>query len=136
MSLVDQIKRHEGLRLKPYYCTENKLTIGYGRNLEANGLSQSEADFLLANDIEFVKSALAKVLPWYLRLSPMRQAVLVNMGFNLGVDGLLKFKKMLSAVWESDYDLAAKEMLNSRWASQVGYRANELATQMRTGEWQ
>lgn len=136
MDVLSQIKRHEGLRLKPYYCTEGKLTIAYGRNLEDRGVSQDEADYLLANDLVFFKDRLAKELPWYLQLSEVRQAVLVNMAFNLGVDGLLKFKRMLSAAHKGNYELAAVEMLDSRWAGQVGYRAQELSEQMRTNEWQ
>lgn len=136
MSIEDQIKRHEGLRLKPYYCTANHLTIGYGRNLEDRGLTQDEADYLLANDIASVRAKLADQIPWYLNLSSVRQAVLVNMAFNLGVGGLLKFKKMLAAVQQSNYEVAAVEMLDSRWADQVGYRSQELAEQMRVNEWQ
>lgn len=135
MSLIEQLKRHEGLRLNPYKCTAGKLTIGYGRNLEDKGISEHEAELMLASDIHEVQDELFKRLPVYSKLNPARKGALTNMGFNLGVTGLLKFKKMISALESGDYNLAAAEMLDSRWASQVGQRSKELAEQIRTGSY-
>jgi len=130
--LIEQLKVHEGLRLKPYHCTEGYLTIGYGRNLETNGITEAEAEMLLANDVFKVMEQLADHGLLQDHTKP-RQDVLINMAFQMGVSGLLKFKKMILALDERRYYQAAKEMLDSRWAKQTPNRANELAKQMRTG---
>ena len=134
--ITEQLKRHEGLRLKPYHCTANKLTIGYGRNLEDNGINQAEAEEMLRTDIMRVNLRLTSQFPKYHALDSARQGVLVNMCFNLGLSGVMKFQNMRRALLAGDFDRAADEMLDSRWARQVGNRAIELATQMRTGVWQ
>jgi lysozyme len=131
--LIQQLMHHEGFRSKPYKCTAGKLTIGYGRNLEDRGLSKDEALYLLLNDIHDAQKAVEAALPWSKNLTPARRGVLVNMAFNLGIGGLLKFKKMLAATEAGRYSLAAEEMLDSRWATQVGERALELADIMKTG---
>jgi lysozyme len=128
-----RLKLHEGLRLKPYRDTVGKLTIGYGRNLTDRGLTEAEAEFLLDNDIKSHSEELAKALPWLVNLDPARQAVLVDMAFNLGVPGLLKFKNTLRAVREGRFEDAAKGMLASKWARQVKGRAVRLAEAMKTG---
>jgi len=133
--LIEQIKRHEGLRLKPYRCTANKLTIGYGRNIEDAGISEDEAELLLFNDLARCTKEIEKHVKAFNKLNDARQSVLVNMCFNLGINGLLKFKKFLAAVNDGFVELAAKEMLDSRWAKQVGSRAIELSEQMKTGAW-
>ena len=133
MSLIEQLKRHEGRSLKPYKCTANKTTIGYGRNLDGNGISLEEAEIMLINDIREVESELSRKLMAFISLSKPRQDALVNMGFNLGVAGLLKFNNMIEALNHADYERAAREMLNSKWAKQVGKRADDLARQMKEG---
>jgi len=134
--LAEQLKAHEGLRLKPYKDTVGKWTIGIGRNLEDKGITEQEALFMLNNDVDYFYTKLDKRLAWFKHLDDARQNVLVNMAFNLGVAGLLTFKNMLNHCGDGHYVDAAKEMLNSKWARQVGYRAQELAEQMRTGEFQ
>ena len=131
MTLEEQIIAHEGIRLKVYRCPAGKLTIGIGRNLEDTGISQAESRFLLNNDILRCRTGLSKVLPYWHTLTNMRQRVLVDMCFNLGQDGLLEFKKMLTALKKGDFDLAADEMLTSTWAHQVKTRARWLALAMR-----
>lgn len=131
--LRSQLERHEGLRLKPYLDTVGKLTVGYGRNLEDVGISRDEADFMLDNDMDQVERQLETV-DEYRDLEPVRQTVIANMAFNLGFAGLMGFKNMWSAIDRRDWDRAAKEMLNSKWARQVGVRAVELSEIMRTGE--
>lgn len=135
MSLVEQLKRHEGLSLTPYKCTASKATIGFGRNLEDKGISLEEAEMMLINDIREVESELSRKLMVFISLAKPRQDALVNMGFNLGVTGLLKFNNMIEALNHADYERAAKEMLNSKWAKQVGKRADELARQMKDGNY-
>jgi lysozyme len=134
LKLKAQLVRHEGLRLRPYRCTAGKLTIGVGRNLEDRGISEDEARVLLENDVAQVESELAKALPWFVRLDEVRQRVLINMGFNLGVPGLLAFKQTLAAVERGDYTAASDRMLDSKWARQVGARATELAAMMKEGK--
>lgn len=134
--LIEQIKRHEGLRLKPYNCTAGKLTIGYGRNLESNGITEYEAEILLHHDINGVYNKLRLALKFWPQLNDARRNVLINMGFNIGTHGLLGFKKTLKLVEEGKYNLAAIEMLDSKWAKQVPDRALELSVQMDTGEFQ
>lgn len=130
---VNQIKRHEGLRLKPYKCSAGKLTIGYGRNLEDVGITEEEAYLLLLNDISDTVVDLQRAkLNVFDSLSKPRQYVLMNMCFNLGINRLLKFKNMWSALADGNYNKAADEMLDSRWSKQVGERSLELADIMRT----
>ena len=136
MTLLDQLKRDEGRRLKPYLDTVGKLTIGYGRNLEDNGITEAEADMMLANDIESHERQVHDFLPWTDSLDEVRKAVLVNMAFNMGIHTLLGFRKTLQAIHDGEYVGAAQLMLRSKWAQQVGPRAHRLALQMRTGEWQ
>jgi lysozyme len=133
--LQEQLKRHEGLMLKAYKCTSNRTTIGYGRNLDDKGITQAEADLMLENDVLFLMSVLPAKISFFNELDKARADVLVNMAFNLGVNGLLGFKKMLAAIDDGYFTRAAAEMLDSKWARQVGDRALELAEQMRVGEY-
>jgi len=134
--LQHQLIKHEGLRLKPYICTAGKLTIGVGRNLDDNGIAEHEALAMLESDIKKINSSLPFQFPYYTELNNARRAVLINMAFNLGIGGLLKFKDMLASIKDNDFEQASYEMLDSKWSKQVGHRAQELAKQMLTGEWQ
>lgn len=133
--MIEQLKQHEGLKLKPYRCTSGKLTIGYGRNLEAKGISKGEAESMLFSDIAEVEEKLVRA-GFLSGLNDARKAVLINMAFQLGFKGLSKFRNMLAAVQSEQYDLAASEMLDSLWAKQTPNRAKELSEQMLTGEFQ
>lgn len=133
-SLEDQLIDHEGLELYPYHCTAEKLTIGVGRNLDDRGISEDEARYLLKNDIAIVEDELLRVKPDVEYLDPVRQRVLVDMGFNLGIPTLMKFKKMWDAIEDEKWEEAAKQMLDSQWANQVGRRAIRLAEAMATGQ--
>jgi len=132
--MIRQLRLHEGERLKPYRCTAGKLTIGVGRNLEARGISAAESAMLLSNDIDAHWRELARALPWVETLDEVRQAVLLDMAFNLGIAGLLGFKNTLATVKAGDYPQAGAMMLDSKWAKQVGQRAQRLATMMATGK--
>src|SRR5579864_428460 len=134
MDIYDQIRRDEGLRLKPYQDTVGKTTIGYGRNLSDKGISQVEADFLLHNDVEAVTNELQTRLPYFNALDPVRQAVLTNMAFNMGFNGLEGFSNMLRCVALGDWTGAAAEMVDSVWSREVGPRATRLAEQMTSGQ--
>jgi lysozyme len=128
--LKNQIKRHEGLRLKPYLCPAGKLTIGYGRNLDDKGITKDEAERLLLNDIHECLEKCNAMIPYFYKLNRAQQNVLVNMCYNLGIYGLLGFKRFLAALEKGDLETAKKEMLDSKWANQVGIRAKELADQI------
>lgn len=126
------IKKHEGLRLKPYRCSSQKITIGYGRNLQDNGITLEEAETMLQHDLgTAIKDA--QSLPFFASLNEARQAVIVDMVFNLGLPRFGMFKKMIAAIERELWHVAANEMLNSRWARQVGKRANTLSEMMRLG---
>jgi lysozyme len=133
-NIINMLIRHEGLELNPYRCPAGKLTIGVGRNIDDVGISRAEAIMLLRNDIERVKDELIQ-FHWFREMNRCRQDAMINMCFNLGLPRFLTFEKMLAALEFHNYDLAAKEMLDSRWAEQVGNRAVELAEIMRTGKW-
>ena len=142
---VAQLKRHEGLSLVPYRCPAGFLTIGYGHNIDANPvpnlgpddkISEIEAGKLLELDMRSCGIALDRSLPGWRGLCEPRQAVLLNMAVNLGVRGLLGFKKALAALRQGNFDAASREMLDSKWRRDVKDRALELAEQMRSGLWQ
>jgi len=153
-ALIDQLILHEGMELQVYKDHLGIDTIGVGRNLEDRGITDGElafmnmlktevyeqgiteahARFLLANDIDIVEKELSNAHPCISGIGDVRIRVVLDMGFNLGVPRLNKFKNMWKAVHDRDFSLAAVEMLDSRWASQVGQRAVRLANAMRDGE--
>ena len=135
MSLIEQLKRHEGLKLKPYKCTADKLTIGVGRNLEDVGISEEEAEMLLQNDIQRATVQIQAEFPWTEQLDEVRFAALINFTFNVGIGTVGKFVNAMALLRDGSYDMAADEFLNSRWAKQVGQRAVDVTDQIRTGEW-
>ena len=133
-SLEAQLRLHEGYSRKLYKCSQGFKSIGVGRNLDANGMRPDEIALMLANDIAEAKVQLDKLTPWWRDLDEVRQKVLVDMMFNLGPKTMAGFRNTLRHVQERDYGRAAKRMLASRWAAQVGSRARRLAEMMRTGE--
>ncbi|MBB6251696.1 glycoside hydrolase family protein [Nitrospirillum iridis] len=132
-ALAADLRRDEGVRLKPYADTVGKLTIGVGRNLSDVGLSTSEVDLLLSNDIERVRDDLDRALPWWRALSEARQRAVANMAFNMGVPTLQTFHTTLGHLQAGRFGQAADAALASRWASQVGARAGRIATLIRVG---
>ena len=128
-------KEFEGLRYKPYKCSAGKLTIGYGRNLEDNGISLDEAEYLFNNDFNAAYEAVLRLLKTNAvdvnNLSDCRLFVLTDMMFNLGYLRLSKFKKLLQALKNQDYVAASNEMKDSNWYKQVGDRAKKLCSMMK-----
>jgi lysozyme len=152
--LIEKLILHEGLKLQVYQDTLGIDTIGIGRNLEDRGISKEELDdmdiptighiyeygiteadavYLATNDVQIVEKELLEAHPCVAELDAVRQLVLVDMAFNMGVPRLRKFKKMWAAVHKKDFPTAAKEMLDSRWANQVKSRSVKLANMMHTG---
>ena len=125
--IKELLKKHEGLRTKPYRDSMGIMTIGYGRNLESRGITESEAEMMLDNDIKWFTRQLQWELPWFDSKPEIVKTVLVNMAFNLGVGGLLGFKNTLRMIEEGKYNDASESMLKSMWAKQVGNRAVELS---------
>jgi lysozyme len=130
--VAEQLLVDEGLRLKPYRCTAGRLSIGVGRNLEDRGIGESEALLLLDNDIKDFWEQLRGRLPWLEKAPERVQEAVVNMAFNLGVNGLLGFKETLALMQTEKYDEAARAMLASKWARQVGKRAERLAGEVQS----
>ena len=124
--LIEELKRDEGVELKAYQDTVGIWTIGIGRNLQDVGVSMEEAEFLLASDIDVAVSELQRTFDWFEDLSDARQRVCINMCFNLGLTRLLGFKKFLAAMEAGDWKTAGVEMLDSKWARQVGVRSTRL----------
>ena len=137
--LIEELRRDEGVRYSPYLDSVGVKTVGVGHNLEANPLNltypltDDQVNQILADDLVRVFSGLDRKIGWWRNLSYARQRVLANMAFNLGVDGLLEFRRMILAVDRGHYDQAAREMLNSKWAKQVFNRAIRLAEMMAKG---
>ena len=133
--LIEQLKIHEGMKLKPYKCTAGKLTIGIGRNLEDVGISEDEANMLLRHDIQEATRQLLHVFPWMGEFNDARISAMINFTFNVGIGTVKKFENTLSYMQSGEWDKAADEMMDSRWARQVGNRAIEVTDQIRTGKW-
>jgi len=123
----------EGRRTKVYLDSVGIPTIGVGRNLKDVGLYEDEIDYLLNNDIRRIQVDLDRALPWWRSMDPVRQSVLADMCFNLGINRLLKFTNTLRKMKDGDYQGAADGMKDSLWYSQVKGRAVELVSMMRTG---
>ena len=121
------LKMHEGIRSKPYICTAGKLSIAIGRNLEDRGLSMDEIEYLFANDLKIAAQDCLKLFRDFLSITPAhRQAALLDMCFNLGGPRLGKFVNMRAAVDLRDWKTVAKEARDSKWATDVGKRADTI----------
>lgn len=146
--IVQRLVLHEGCRLQPYRCSEGYLTIGVGRNLETNpltaeeqkvcgdwehGITKNAAFFLLRNDIKRVKQECIDNIPFWKQLDDERKYALLDMAFQLGIKGLLKFKKMLSFMGVGNYRQAKEECMSSRYARQTPVRAERIAKCIETG---
>lgn len=131
--LIERIKNEEGFRGKVYTCSAGKLTIGYGWNLEDNDLPDHIACLMLMHHINYeIKPGLAKY-DWYRELDDVRKQVIIDMAYQMGVHGVMKFGKMISAIKYKYWDEAAKELLDSRYAAQTPERAHRNAEVMLTG---
>ena len=136
--LVRMLRRHEGVKHFSYRDHLGNVTVGVGRCLEPGvglGLSDDEIDMLLENDIARVIVELSRCFPWFDELNDARRDALIDICFNLGLPGLLKFRNALAAIQAADWELAAIEFIDSRWRNQVGNRAVELAAMIQTGEY-
>ena len=135
--LIEQLKRHEGVKKHVYKDINGLEHIGAGRNISASGLglSDEEIDYLLSNDILRCIKELSAEYSWFGNLDEIRQEAIINIFFNLGATKYRGFKKANAAMEAADYKLAATEFLDSGWARQVGSRALEITDIIRTGEY-
>lgn len=145
--LRKQLKLDEGCEYEPYRDHLGFWTIGIGHLIDpkrggvwpelVNGrATEAQVEQWFAEDAAEAEAQLQKRLPWARTLDPARRGALINMTFQLGINGLLEFKRTLAAIQEGDYSRAALMMLQSLWAKQTPARAERMAEQMRTGEWQ
>jgi lysozyme len=130
--LTAELKVDEGFRGKVYKCSAGKLTIGYGWNLEDSELPERIAEMMLSYAVGDKLQSLER-LSWWCGLNDARKRAIVNMSFNIGVAGVLKFKKMIAAIEREDFSQAALEMDDSKWSKQVGARADRLILMMNRG---
>lgn len=143
----EMIKRHEGLRLSPYFCPAGHKTIGFGWNMEAHQLpddiasclrmtgkiTEVMAERLLTIAIDATVRNCEAIFPLFASFSDKRQAALVDFVYNVGSGTALTFKKMIAAIREGDWMKAADEMRDSRWFKQVGDRSKEIVEMVRNG---
>lgn len=135
-ALKADLMRDEGLRRSTYKCTAGVLTIGYGHTSgvrEGQTCTQDQAVAWLRQDIASAVADLDRSLPWWRKLPPGPARGLANMAFNIGINRLLGFKRMLQALSVQNWAMAANEALNSKWADQVGNRAGRIANLFRGG---
>ena len=137
IELIGMLKRHEGVRSKVYMCSAGYETIGVGRNIAESGLglSDDEIEYLLANDIRRVREELDDTYFWFAALNEARKDAMIDISFNLGQTRLRGFVKALEAMSREQFDVAADEFMDSRWASQVGTRAIRVTEMIRSGEY-
>ena len=144
---IEKLKIHEELRLKAYDDATGKelrpgdtlkgaLTIGWGHNLSANGITQRNAIAWLTEDIEKATAQCRQAFDWLDLLDPVRQDVIIQLAFNMGLAGLKTFKKFLAACEQQDWSLAVNELLDSKWATQVGKeRVDDILNAIEYGVW-
>lgn len=138
MNLKTQLEEFEGRVPHAYKDHLGFWTIGVGRLIDkrkGGGLDDEEIDFLLDRDISKRRTILYEKLPWLRNLDDIRQAVVIGMSFQLGIDGLMEFQKTLGSIRDGHYADAANQMLQSLWAKQTPDRVRRLARQMEVGEW-
>ena len=131
--MIDRVEKNEGFRAFPYIDSRGNLSVAFGRNLKGVAMSIAEGQYLLSNDIQRAETEAYKQFPDYNALNDPRKSVIVEMVYNMGLEKVLNFKEMIAAIAANDFAEAAKHMLNSAWAVEVGKRADELAMIMQSG---
>jgi len=136
--IIEMLRKHESVETHAYECSANKITVGVGRNIDKDGgigLSNDEIDYLLANDIKRVNGELQRSFDWFNALDQVRKDAMIDLCFNIGLPRMKGFKKALAAMDGADYDTAATEFLDSRWAKQVGSRSVTITDMVRSGSY-
>lgn len=147
---IKRLEKHEGFSSKIYKCPAGYNTIGIGRNLDTNpltdeekevcgdiskGITKDQAYYLLGNDISRCVKELEIAFPFLYNLDVERRYALIDLCFNMGIHSLLKFKKMIAKLEILDFSGAAEELLDSKYARQVPKRALRIAHLISTGVW-
>ena len=130
--LRETITRHEGSRLDMYQDTLGIWTIGVGHNIQEKGISPAVMELMLDEDIEEAIVELKRSVSFFSKMPEQVQEALVNLSFNMGIPRLMQFKKTLAYLRDGDFEAAADELLDSRYAEQVGRRADEVADMIRS----
>jgi lysozyme len=131
LSLIDEIKLHEGFRSKPYKCTEGYLTIGYGQRLDYIKVDKKTAEKWLMEKVNKIKEDLNLRFPWYSQAPKEVQNIVVNMSYQIGISGFAKFKKTIKYLEQGLYHKASTEMLDSLWSKQTPERSKELSDRLK-----
>ncbi|MGE4319268.1 MAG: glycoside hydrolase family protein [Deferribacterales bacterium] len=147
--IIERIKEYEGYRDQPYQCTAGKWTIGYGYNYQDRGFTTEDitavlsrgftkelAERLIEKDAKRCAKEAEENFPFFNSLNEARQAVIVDMLYQLGFKGLSGFKNFLARLSEHNYEAASAEMIHSRWFTQSGRRSRTNVKQMKTGQWE
>ena len=129
--IINSIKAHEGYEPMVYQCTEGHDTIGVGFKVADLKLSEKVCDLILEEKLNDLIPRIERKLSWFRYAKDEVKLVIVNMSYQMGLSGVLKFKRALAALELENWDLAATEMLDSLWARQTSRRANELADLIR-----
>lgn len=139
--LIKLIEKEEGWIASPYYCSEGYPTVGYGFKIGLKDASLPQFTLPKAAGKVWLRVLLKDLeeyfesKDWFDQLTPARRAIIISMAYQMGISGVLKFKKMIKALEAQDYITASNEMLQSRWASQTPGRANRHAMQLQGGFW-
>lgn len=137
MSYVDILRADlivdEGDRSKPYIDTKGKVTIGIGRNLTDDGIAEDEKELMFSNDVGMAESIAEGLFKGFYQMSPNRQAALANLAFNMGERTLETFTVFIGLVNAQNWSAAADDLLQTKWATEVGPRAQRRADQIRNG---
>ena len=132
--LRETIIRHEGIRLDMYQDTLGIWTVGVGHNIQEKGISQAVMELMLEEGLAEAVSELKRSVSFFSKMPEQVQEALVNLAFNMGIPRLMQFKKTLAYLRDGNFEAAADELLDSRYAEQVGRRADEVADMIRTAE--
>ena len=131
MALIDDLKKHEGFRSTVYQCTEGYDTIGYGFAIKDLKLDEDIAELILIRKLADLVARIKETFPWTKDAPEVIQDVVVDMCYQLGINGFSKFKKTIYLLETEQYDEASMEMLDSLWAKQTPNRARELSEEVR-----
>ena len=127
MSLLDDIKKHEGFRSRVYQCTEGYDTIGYGFAIKDLDIEEDIGEMILIRKLEKLQKRIASTFGWFFNSPEEVKDVVTNMCYQLGVSGFSRFKKTIYLLETEQYEEASVEMLDSLWAKQTPNRAKELS---------
>ena len=130
VQLYNLIDQQEGLNLNPYQDTKGLWTFGYGSRFP---LLQNEVEFVRNNRLSLAEIVIMKTIPFYLDLDPVRRILLIDMVYNMGIDGVLEFKDMLGCMKNKDWTGASEAMLNSTWRIEEQSRCEQMAYLMEKG---